>query len=136
MPQACGDERLAAIAAKSLKECATTCATRATGWCAWATAPMNRTAACRTPWTPAALYQRVHRQFTEGAIAAGCGVDVPALRASGTPPWTPRCRKPRCAARRGEALRHRRQARVHSEHLGYLLNELQGLARQHPGAVW
>ena len=25
---------------------------------------------------------------------------------------------------------------VHSEHLGYLLNELQGLARQHPGAVW
>ena len=24
----------------------------------------------------------------------------------------------------------------HSEHLGYLLAEMQALARQHPGAVW
>jgi len=26
--------------------------------------------------------------------------------------------------------------RLHSEHLSYLLNEMQGLARQHPGAQW
>ena len=25
---------------------------------------------------------------------------------------------------------------VHSEHLGYLLAEMQSLARQHPGAIW
>ena len=25
---------------------------------------------------------------------------------------------------------------VHSEHLGFLLAEMQGLARQHPDAVW
>lgn len=25
---------------------------------------------------------------------------------------------------------------LHSEHLGYLLSEMQGLARQHPGATW
>ena len=25
---------------------------------------------------------------------------------------------------------------VHSEHLGYLLAEMQSLARAHPGAVW
>ena len=31
-----------------------------------------------------------------------------------------------CAGRRGE----------HSEHLGYILAEMQWLARQHPGATW
>ncbi|MFM8692760.1 MAG: Phenylacetic acid catabolic protein, partial [Limnohabitans sp.] len=25
---------------------------------------------------------------------------------------------------------------VHSEHLGFLLAEMQSLARQHPGATW
>ncbi len=25
---------------------------------------------------------------------------------------------------------------LHSEHLGYVLSEMQGLARQHPGATW
>jgi ring-1,2-phenylacetyl-CoA epoxidase subunit PaaC len=25
---------------------------------------------------------------------------------------------------------------LHSEHLGYVLAEMQGLARQHPGATW
>jgi ring-1,2-phenylacetyl-CoA epoxidase subunit PaaC len=25
---------------------------------------------------------------------------------------------------------------VHSEHMGFLLSEMQGLARAHPGAVW
>jgi len=25
---------------------------------------------------------------------------------------------------------------VHSEHMGFLLAEMQGLARQHPGASW
>ncbi|HOB66133.1 1,2-phenylacetyl-CoA epoxidase subunit PaaC [Ottowia sp.] len=31
---------------------------------------------------------------------------------------------------------HRGKTGVHSEHLGYLLGEMQSLARQHPGAVW
>ena len=37
------DAELAAIAAKALKEAATTCSMPATGWCAWATAPTSRT---------------------------------------------------------------------------------------------
>ncbi len=72
-----------------------------------------------------------------GAIAAGCGVDVPALRAE----WDAAVD----AALQEATLRRPPEAKhyvtegkrgVHSEHLGYLLNELQGLARQHPGAVW
>jgi hypothetical protein len=53
------DAELAAIAAKSLKEVRYHLHTRATGWCAWATAPTNRTGACRRRWTPAALHRRV-----------------------------------------------------------------------------
>jgi ring-1,2-phenylacetyl-CoA epoxidase subunit PaaC len=40
--------------------------------------------------------------------------------------------------RRPTAARHvpRGKEGLHSEHLGFLLAELQGLARQHPGATW
>ena len=71
------------------------------------------------------------------AHAALAGVDVPALRAE----WNRRV-----DAALQEATLTRPPAvdgwvpqgkqGVHSEHLGYLLAEMQSLARAHPGAVW
>ncbi|QTD45959.1 1,2-phenylacetyl-CoA epoxidase subunit PaaC [Ottowia testudinis] len=80
-------------------------------------------------WTASALESE--------AVAAGAGVDVPALRGD----WnqivdaaiTEATLKRPPAARRYVPEGKRG---VHSEYLSYLLGEMQSLARQHPGAVW
>ncbi|WP_298429779.1 1,2-phenylacetyl-CoA epoxidase subunit PaaC [Ottowia sp.] len=138
--QACGDERLAAIAAKSLKEVryhlrhSRDWLVRLGDGTDESHRRMQDAVDHLLPYTS----EFWAASPTEaGAIAAGCGVDVPALLAE----WDAVVD----AALQEATLRRPPEAKhyvtegkrgVHSEHLGYLLNELQGLARQHPGAVW
>jgi ring-1,2-phenylacetyl-CoA epoxidase subunit PaaC len=70
------------------------------------------------------------------AVANGTGADMAALRAA----WDAEV-----DAAFSEATLQRPPAAgyvprgkdgLHSEHLGFLLSEMQGLARQHPGAAW
>jgi ring-1,2-phenylacetyl-CoA epoxidase subunit PaaC len=70
------------------------------------------------------------------AASCGTGVDVTTLRSA----WDATLDEALA-----EATLHRPGAGgyvprgkegLHSEHLGYLLSEMQGLARQHPGATW
>jgi len=79
-------------------------------------------------WTPSVA--------EDAAVAAGAGVDVCSLRAA----WDAIVNETL-----SEATLVRPQVRGyvpegkhgrHSEHLGYLLGEMQGLARAHPGATW
>ena len=138
--QACGDERLAAIAAKSLKEVryhlrhSRDWLVRLGDGTDESYRRMQDAVDHLLPYT-SEFWAACPTEA--GAIAAGCGVDVPALRAE----WDAAVD----AALQEATLRRPPEAKhyvtegkrgVHSEHLGYLLNELQGLARQHPGAVW
>ena len=70
------------------------------------------------------------------AIADGTGVDPLALRAG----WDSEVDEALAEAtlRRPDGKGHlpRGKHGQHSEHLGFLLGEMQSLARQHPGAVW
>ena len=71
------------------------------------------------------------------AFDQGTGVDVPALRAA----WNQTVDEALLEAtltRPADTKRYVPEGKrgVHSEHLGYLLGEMQSLARQHPGAIW
>lgn len=71
------------------------------------------------------------------ALDQGTGVDVPALRAA----WNQTVDEALLEAtltRPADTKRYVAEGKrgVHSEHLGYLLGEMQSLARQHPGAIW
>jgi ring-1,2-phenylacetyl-CoA epoxidase subunit PaaC len=70
------------------------------------------------------------------AAAAGTGVDTRLLRES----WDAQLDEALAEAtlRRPPADGYvpRGKEGLHSEHLGYVLSEMQGLARQHPGATW
>ncbi|MFC5500353.1 1,2-phenylacetyl-CoA epoxidase subunit PaaC [Caenimonas terrae] len=70
------------------------------------------------------------------AIADGTGADPLALR----PAWDSELDAALAQAtlRRpaGHGYLPRGKQGLHSEHLGYLLGEMQSLARQHPGATW
>jgi ring-1,2-phenylacetyl-CoA epoxidase subunit PaaC len=70
------------------------------------------------------------------AVATGCGVDVRLLRDS----WQQQVDEALAEAtlRRPQPGGYvpRGKEGLHSEHLGYVLAEMQGLARQHPGAQW
>ncbi len=79
-------------------------------------------------WTPSAV--------EEAAIASGAAVDVRTLRAG----WDAIVADTLAQAtlKRPEVrgyIPEGKQGR-HSEHLSYLLGEMQGLARAHPGATW
>jgi ring-1,2-phenylacetyl-CoA epoxidase subunit PaaC len=79
-------------------------------------------------WTPSAA---------EGAaLANGSGVDLQALRATWERHVAHACDE--ATLRLTQAAGHlpRGKDGLHSEHLSYLLAEMQGLARQHPEAVW
>ena len=80
-------------------------------------------------WAPSALE-------TE-AVQHGAGPDVPALRAE----WDQIVSDAVIEATlkpppQLNAYVPQGKSGVHSEHLSFLLNEMQGLARAHPGAVW
>ncbi len=88
---------------------------------------------------PAALYERMLRARSGRAGRRRPGrrpcrrrACATAGRPSSTPPW----RTPRCACRRPSAFVSTGKLGVHSEHMSYLLAEMQGLARAHPGAQW
>ena len=70
------------------------------------------------------------------AVASGTGADLSTLRAD----WDRLVDAALAEAtlRRPAAAGHlpRGKEGLHSEHLGFLLAEMQGLARQHPGAQW
>ncbi len=71
------------------------------------------------------------------ALDQGTGVDLPALRAA----WDQTVDEALLEAtltRPADTKRYVPEGKrgVHSEHLGYLLGEMQSLARQHPGAIW
>lgn len=71
------------------------------------------------------------------ALDQGTGVDVPALRAA----WNQTVDEALLEAtltRPADTKRYVPEGKrgVHSEHLGYLLGEMQSLARHHPGAIW
>jgi ring-1,2-phenylacetyl-CoA epoxidase subunit PaaC len=133
------DEELAAIAAKSLKE-ARYHLHHAADWVvrfgdgteeshARAQAALDHLFPYTEEfWTPSAA--------EDVAVAAGAAVDVRTLRAA----WDALV-----ADTLAEATLVRPQVRGyvpegkqgrHSEHLSYLLGEMQGLARAHPGATW
>jgi ring-1,2-phenylacetyl-CoA epoxidase subunit PaaC len=69
-------------------------------------------------------------------VAAGVGIDVAALE----PGWNELLDDALAEAtlRRPDARGYLSQGKngVHSEHLGFLLAEMQSLARAHPGATW
>lgn len=70
------------------------------------------------------------------AASHGAGVDVPSLQDA----WDAMVDEALAEAtlRRPAAGGYapRGKEGMHSEHLGYVLSEMQGLARQHPGATW
>jgi ring-1,2-phenylacetyl-CoA epoxidase subunit PaaC len=70
------------------------------------------------------------------AAASGTGADARSLREA----WDREVDEALAEAtlhrpQPGGYVSHGKQG-IHSEHLGYLLAEMQGLARQHPGAFW
>ncbi len=80
-------------------------------------------------WTPNALESEVN--------ASGTGIEVASLRAE----WDQMVNETlaeatltRPAAVKGYVTQGKQG--IHSEHLGYLLAEMQSLARAHPGATW
>jgi ring-1,2-phenylacetyl-CoA epoxidase subunit PaaC len=70
------------------------------------------------------------------AVASGTGVDTRLLRAA----WDQAMEEAFAEAtlRKPAAGGHvpRGKEGLHSEHLSYVLSEMQGLARQHPDATW
>jgi ring-1,2-phenylacetyl-CoA epoxidase subunit PaaC len=77
-----------------------------------------------------------HSPAEAAAVEAGIGVDVRHCRPTGMPSSTlhwPRRRCTRPAV--GGYITEGKQG-VHSEHLGFLLAEMQSLARAHPNGVW
>jgi ring-1,2-phenylacetyl-CoA epoxidase subunit PaaC len=70
------------------------------------------------------------------AMANGTGFDTPSIRGA----WDAEIDAALAEAKlkRTPAAGHvsRGKEGLHSEHLGYVLAEMQGLARQHPGATW
>ena len=73
----------------------------------------------------------------QAAVAAGVGVDMAALR----PQWDTLVNDALAEATLqrpafpGGYITQGKEG-LHSEHLGFLLSEMQGLARAHPGASW
>ena len=117
-----------------------TSSARATGWSGSATAPKNRTRGCRRRSTscgrtPARCSSPT--PIERALIDAGIAADVRALAA-------PVAAARRRRARRGDAdhaappmhMQRGGKQGVHTEHLGYLLAEMQFLQRAYPGARW
>jgi ring-1,2-phenylacetyl-CoA epoxidase subunit PaaC len=128
---------LAAIAAKSLKEVRYHLRHSATGWCALATAPTNRMPA---PGLADHLFPYTQEFWTHSpaeaaAVAAGIGVDVRAA-----PDWDAivdaALAEATLTAPGGWRLRDRRQEGRPLRASGFLLAEMQSLARAHPNGVW
>lgn len=137
--RASNDARLAAIAAKAVKEVAYH-ARFASEWMlrlGAGTDESHRRLADGLGW----MWRFVDELFTPDAItdalaAAGTGVDPASLR----PAWNARVGQVLSAAGFEMPPPHRPvlggRSGHHSEHLGHILGEMQFLQRAYPGAVW
>ena len=116
----------------------TTSTTPALGRCGSATAPTSPTprmqAALDAEWPYLEeLFEPVDARLVEAGIAA----DPTALRApSSAGLERGRSPRPRSPCPTGRPGRRRRPRGLHTEHLGYLLAEMQHLHRSHPEATW
>ena len=70
------------------------------------------------------------------AVAAGTGVDTRSLRGAWDLEVDEACAEATLHRPQPDGYVPRGKEGLHSEHLSYLLAEMQGLARQHPGALW
>ncbi|MFW9594924.1 MAG: 1,2-phenylacetyl-CoA epoxidase subunit PaaC, partial [Macromonas sp.] len=79
-------------------------------------------------WTPSSL--------EAAAVAAGVGVDVAALKAQWDAIVDDALAEATLKRSSTEGYVTQGKNGLHSEHLGFLLSEMQGLARAHPNASW
>ncbi len=70
------------------------------------------------------------------AVAAGVGVDVAALKSGWDQLVDDALAEATLQRPKGEGYVTQGKNGLHSEHLGFLLSEMQGLARTHPSATW
>lgn len=70
------------------------------------------------------------------AVAAGVGVDVAALKSDWDQLVDDALLEATLQRPKGEGYVTQGKNGLHSEHLGFLLSEMQGLARSHPTATW
>ena len=132
------DERLAAIAAKSLKEVRDH-VRHARDWVLRlgdGTDESHQRAQAAVDWLLPFTDEFWSASDVE-ALACEAGVDVASLRSA----WDRRVDAALAEATlvRPAATDHyvtQGKQGIHSEHLSYLLGEMQSLARKHPGAVW
>ena len=137
--QTCGDPVLAAISAKSLKE-ASYHLRHARDWLVRlgdgtddSHARMQAAVAHLMPytqeyWTPSALEQET--------LQAGIRIDWPQLAADWNALVDDALREATLSRPSSAGYITEGKTGVHSEHLGFLLAEMQSLARAHPGATW
>lgn len=137
--QASRDEQLAAIAAKSLKEVRYHLR-HARDWLVrlgdGTDVSHTRAQAALDHLMPYTQEFWVNSPADQAAIADGTGIDMNTLRAD----WDAEVDEALAEAtlKRPAAVGYTPRGKLgeHSEHLGFLLSEMQGLARQHPGAQW
>jgi ring-1,2-phenylacetyl-CoA epoxidase subunit PaaC len=132
------DAQLAAIAAKGLKRCATTCASAAAGWSVWATAPRCRRRKCsRRSMVCGALPAAVPRRRAGACLVEqGIAVDPRDLQAEWQSTVHTALLDAGLQIPQEAAFRHGGKQGLHSEHLGPLLAEMQYLQRAYPGQQW
>jgi len=133
------DERLAAIAAKSLKEVryhlrhARDWLVRLGDGTEESHARAQAAVQALLPYTREFWVSSAHEQ---AALANGSGVDVAALQADWNAIVDAALAEATLKRPADSAFVPTGKQGVHSEHLGFVLAEMQSLARQHPGATW
>ena len=75
-------------------------------------------------------------ELDRAALAAGIGADLAGLREQWLAIARPAAEAATLRWPADSGFRSTGKQGLHSEHLDYLLNEMQSLARAHPGAVW
>ena len=138
--QSSSDEQLAAIAAKSLKEVRYHLR-HSRDWLVrlgdGTEESHERAQAALDHLMPYTEEFWKNSAMEQAALAAGVGVDMAVLR----PQWDELVNDALAQATLtrpafpGGYITQGKEG-VHSEHLGFLLSEMQGLARAHPGASW
>ena len=133
------DEQLAAIAAKSLKE-ARYHLRHSRDWLVRlgdgtdeSHARMQAAIDALMPYTREFWVASAHEQ---AALTNGSGIDVAALQADWNAIVDAALTEATLQRPADSAFLPTGKQGVHSEHLGFVLAEMQSLARQHPGATW
>ena len=138
---ASSDETLSGVAVKAVKEVDYHRDHAATGCCAWATAPPSPTSGCRRRSSGVAPY--VAELFEDDAVSvaaaeAGAGVLPSSLWPAASAATSSRVVAEATLTMPAEPTWRSRGGRdgIHSRPMGYLLAEMQHIARSHPGATW